>query len=161
VIRIADILERKGDQVLTVTRETTVRRVTERLRVARVGAFVVSRDGVHAEGIVSEREIVIGLARHGVALLEMPAASIMLQPVRACEAHDSVEHVMAEMTQARVRHIPVVEQERLCGIISIGDLVSACLEDAGSEINLRDAELSGRANGHGHGHGHTRGLTRA
>jgi len=153
VIRIADILEHKGDQVLTVTPDTTVRRITERLRMARVGAFVVSRDGVHAEGLVSEHEIITGLARHGGAVLEMLAASIMLQPVRACEAHDSVQHVMVAMTTGRVRHLPVVEHGRLCGIISIGDVVTACLEDTGFEINLRGADFSH--------HGQVGGLTRA
>jgi CBS domain-containing protein len=129
VIRIADILERKGDQVLTVTRETTVDRIVERLQVARVSSFVVSRDGVHADGTVSERDLVAGLAQHGPRLLAMPVATVMAYPVHTCEAHDSVLQALAEMMRHRVRQLPVVEQGRLCGIISIGDVVKACLDD--------------------------------
>jgi CBS domain-containing protein len=129
MIRIADILERKGDQVLTVTRETAVERIIERLRMARVSAFVVSRDGLHADGTVSERDIVAGLAQHGTRLLAMPVATIMTYPVKTCEAHDSVVHALSEMMRHRVRQLPVVEQGRLCGIISIGDVVRACLDD--------------------------------
>ncbi len=144
-MRIADILEHKGDQVLTVTGDTTVGRITERLRMARVGAFVVSRDGVHAEGIVSERDVIAGLARHGALLLEMPVSSIMSQPVQTCAAHDSVQHVMAEMTRLRFRHLPVVEQGRLCGIISIGDILKTCLDESALEIDLRsDSDLANR-----------------
>ncbi len=144
-MRIADILEHKGDQVLTVTGDTTVGRITERLRMARVGAFVVSRDGVHAEGIVSERDVIAGLARHGALLLEMPVSSIMSQPVQTCAAHDSVQHVMAEMTRLRFRHLPVVEQGRLCGIISIGDILKTCLDESALEIDLRsDSYLANR-----------------
>ncbi|MFI5053573.1 MAG: CBS domain-containing protein [Acidimicrobiia bacterium] len=145
MMRIADILELKGDHVLTVTGDTTVERITERLRMARVGAFLVSRDGVHPDGIVSERDIVAGLARHGAALLGMPVSSIMSHPVRTCKAHDSVQHVMAEMTRLRVRHLPVVEQGRLCGIISIGDILKTCLADSTLEIDVRsDAHLANR-----------------
>jgi CBS domain-containing protein len=144
-MRIADILERKGDQVLTVAGDMTVGRITERLRMARVGAFVVSRDGVHAEGIVSERDVIAGLARYGAMLLEMPVASIMSHPVRTCAAHDSVQHVMAEMTRLRFRHLPVVEQGRLCGIISIGDILKTCLDDSTLEIDLlSDVYLTNR-----------------
>jgi CBS domain-containing protein len=125
-MRIADILEHKGDQVLTVTGDTPVARVTERLRLARVGALVVSRDGVHPEGIVSERAIVAALARHGPCVLEMTAAEIM-RPLRTCAAHDSVERVMAEMTARRLRYLVVIEHDRLCGIISVGDVVKSCL----------------------------------
>jgi CBS domain-containing protein len=144
-MRIADILEHKGDQVLTVTGDTTVERVAERMRLARVGAFVVSRDGVHVDGLVSEREIVYGLARQGAPLLELPVSSIMIHPVPVCHAHDSVQHVMAELTRLRVRHLPVVEQGRLRGIVSIGDVVKSCLDDAALEIGvLRDAYLARR-----------------
>jgi len=72
MIRIADILERKGDQVLTVTADTPVARVAERMALARVGAFVVSRDGVHVEGLVTERDVVYGLTAQGGAVVDAP-----------------------------------------------------------------------------------------
>jgi CBS domain-containing protein len=144
-MRIADILEHKGSQVLTVTPDLTVARIVERLRVARVGALVVSRDGLHPDGIVTERDIVAGLSAHGADLLDLPAAAIMSHPVLTCGAHDSVEHVMAVMTTRWVRHLPVVVQGRLCGIISIGDVVKVCVDDTGPQIDvLRDTSLAHR-----------------
>ena len=89
MIRIADILEHKGDQVLTVTADTPVARVAERMRLARVGAFVVSRDGVHVEGLVTERDIVYGLTTQGAALVDAPVSTVMTHPVLTCEPHDS------------------------------------------------------------------------
>jgi CBS domain-containing protein len=129
MIRIADILERKGDQVLTVTADTTIARVAERMRLARVGAFVVSRDGVHVEGLVTERDVVYGLTEHGAALVDAPVSTVMTHPVLTCEAHDSVERVLEQLTRLRLRHLPVVERDRLCGLVSIGDLVKSYLED--------------------------------
>jgi CBS domain-containing protein len=129
VIRVADILERKGDQVLTVTCDTPVARVAERMRLARVGAFVVSRDGVHVEGLVTERDVVYGLTEHGAALVDAPVSTVMTHPVLTCEAHDSVERVLGELTRLRLRHLPVVEHDRLCGLVSMGDLVKSYLED--------------------------------
>ena len=94
MIRIADILERKGDQVLTVTADTPVARVAERMRLARVGAFVVSRDGVHVEGLVTERDVVYGLTAQGGAVVDAPVRSIMTHPVLTCEAHDPIDRVL-------------------------------------------------------------------
>ena len=134
MMRIADILEHKGDQVLTVPADTSVTRITERLRLTRVGALVISRDGVHPDGIVTERAIVAGLARHGPALLEMTAESIM-RPARSCAAHDSVQHVMTAMTGSRLRYLVVIEHDRLCGIISIGDVVKSLLAEVDATAN--------------------------
>ncbi len=135
-MRIADILERKGDHVLTIVGDTTVAQLAERLRLARVGSFVVSHDGFHIEGLVGEHEIVHTLARDGEAALGLPVSAIMVDPAPTCEPHDSVEHVMIEMTRLRARHFPVVEQERLCGIISIGDVVKIFLDDDAREIGV-------------------------
>ncbi len=129
MIRIADILERKGDQVLTVTADTPVARVAERMRLARVGAFVVSRDGVHVEGLVTERDVVYGLSTQGVAVVDAPVSTVMTHPVLTCEPHDPVERVLEQLTRLRLRHLPVVERDRLCGVVSIGDLVKTFLED--------------------------------
>jgi CBS domain-containing protein len=99
------------------------------MRLARVGAFVVSRDGVHVEGLVTERDVVDGLTVQGAAVVDAPVSTVMTHPVFTCEPHDSVEHVLRELTRLRVRHLPVVERNRLCGLVSIGDLVKTYLED--------------------------------
>ena len=129
MIRIADILEQKGDQVLTVTVDTTVARVAERMRLARVGAFVVSRDGVHVEGLVTERDVVYGLTVQGGAVVDAPVSTVMTHPVLTCEPHDTVASVLRQLTCLRLRHLPVVERDRLCGLVSIGDLVKTFLDD--------------------------------
>lgn len=129
MIRIADILEHKGDQVLTVTADTPVARVAERMRLAHVGAFVVSRDGLHVEGLVTERDVVYGLSAQGAGVIDAPVSSVMTHPVLTCEPCDSVERVLAQLTRLRLRHLPVVERDRLCGLVSIGDLVKTYLED--------------------------------
>jgi CBS domain-containing protein len=129
VIRIADILELKGDQVLTVTADTPVARVAERMRLARVGAFVVSRDGVHVEGLVTERDLVYGLTVQGAAIVDALVSTVMTHPVLTCEPCDPVERVLGQLTRLRLRHLPVVERDRLCGLVSIGDLVKTYLED--------------------------------
>jgi len=89
----------------------------------RIGALVVSPDGHRIEGIVSEREIVQRLSQLHADLLEESVATIMSTSVRVCRPSDDVESVMNLMTEHRVRHVPVVEDGRLCGIISIGDVV--------------------------------------
>jgi CBS domain-containing protein len=129
MIRIADILEHKGEQVLTVTADTPVARVAERMALARVGAFVVSRDGVHVEGLVTERDVVYGLTAQGETVVDAPVSTIMTHPVLTCEAHDPVERVLSQLTRLRLRHMPVVERGRLCGLVSIGDLVKTFLDD--------------------------------
>jgi CBS domain-containing protein len=129
VIRIADILEHKGDQVLTVTADTPVARVAERMRLAHVGAFVVSRDGLHVEGLVTERDVVYGLTAQGAGVVDAPVSTVMTHPVLTCEPCDSVARVLAQLTRLRLRHLPVVERDRLCGLVSIGDLVKTYLED--------------------------------
>ena len=129
MIRIADILEHKGDQVLTVTADTPVARVAERMRLAHVGAFVVSRDGLHVEGLVTERDVVYGLNAQGAGVIDVPVSTVMTHPVLTCEPCDPVERVLAQLTRLRLRHLPVVERDRLCGLVSIGDLVKTYLED--------------------------------
>src|SRR6202011_5603191 len=88
-----------------------------------VGALVVSSDGEHIDGIVSERDIVRGLARRRTELLEAPVTSIMSAFVYTCSPDDDTESLMATMTDRRIRHVPVVRDGVLCGIVSIGDVV--------------------------------------
>jgi len=128
-VRISALLAGKGDSVATITSEQTVTAAVDGLRSHRIGALVVSSDGEHIDGIVSERDIVRGLAsRHG-ALLDVPVGSIMTSTVFTCSPDDEVESVMAAMTQRRIRHVPVVRDGLLCGIISIGDVVKSRIDE--------------------------------
>ena len=127
-MRIADILANKGSAVATVGRQATVSEVVTELSRRRIGALVVSPDGVHIDGIVSERDIVRRLDRLGADLLSTPVSSIMSTPVFTCSPTDTPEEVMATMTNRRVRHVPVTEDGALCGLVSIGDVVKSRIE---------------------------------
>lgn len=140
---VDDLLAAKGREVVTVPPDAGIRLVLNRLRSHRIGALVVSEDGVHLDGIISERDIVNALAERGVTLLDLRARDVMTRSVRTCSKTDSVKRVMAEMTQHRNRHLPVVSAGRIVGLVSIGDVVKNRLEEIELETGvLRDAYLA-------------------
>jgi CBS domain-containing protein len=144
-MKVDDILKAKGRTVSTTPPDTSVAWVAEQMRIQRIGALVVSRDGFRVEGIITERDIVSAIARHGADALGKRASEVMTRWARSCAPDDRVRDVMVAMTTSRVRHLPVVEQGRLCGIVSIGDVVKSCLDDAELEVRvLRDAYLGHR-----------------
>ena len=127
-MRIADVLRNKGASVATITPETSVSGLLTELSVHNIGAMVVvSPDGVI--GIVSERDVVRALQQRGADLLRQPVSEIMTTFVATCTPADSVDHLSALMTTKRVRHIPVMENGRLTGIVSIGDVVKTRMEE--------------------------------
>jgi CBS domain-containing protein len=132
---VSNLLDGKGTMVLTVTSDATVGEVVAELAHHRVGALVVSPDGVTIEGIVSERDIVKRLSVLHSDLLAESVASIMSTGVRVCTPDDDVESIMNLMTEHRFRHVPVVEGGRLCGIISIGDVVKSRINELEKDRN--------------------------
>jgi CBS domain-containing protein len=127
-MRIADVLRTKGAAVATITPETSVSGLLNELALHNIGAMVVvSPDGV--VGIVSERDVVRNLHERGSDLLRMPVSEIMTTMVATCTPADTVDHLSALMTTKRVRHIPVIENNRLVGIVSIGDIVKQRMEE--------------------------------
>lgn len=129
------ILERKGRHVATITPDATVRAAAEALAAANIGALVVSADGSSLAGIVSERDIVRRLASDGPALLDRPVADLMEADVHTCAGSDNVHQLMQLMTEHRIRHLPVVVEGALTGIISIGDVVKHRLDELEDEAN--------------------------
>jgi CBS domain-containing protein len=121
-MRISDILGDKGIEVHTALPWISVADAARRLTAADVGALVVCDADRRIRGVVSERDIVRHLARHGAAL-EAPVEAIMTHEVHTCSSQETVARAMALMTRFRYRHLPVVDDGRLVGIISIGDLV--------------------------------------
>ncbi|MFL6206730.1 MAG: CBS domain-containing protein [Acidimicrobiales bacterium] len=118
------ILDRKGRDVATITPESPVRAAVDQLGAANVGALVVSPDGTTVAGILSERDVVRRLATAGPSLLDEPVSSIMQAEVLTCTGRDLVDDLMHRMTEHRIRHLPVVDDDgNLAGIISIGDVV--------------------------------------
>jgi CBS domain-containing protein len=143
---VRDLLGSKGAEVLMVAPDTPVLRVAQRMRHDNVGAFVVSGDGHHVDGVITERDIVFGLTRHGPALGELHASALMSHAVETCALADSVRSVMATMTRARVRHVLVLDHGELCGIVSIGDLIKSYVDDTDLETRvLRDVYLAHRS----------------
>jgi CBS domain-containing protein len=127
-MRIADVLRNKGAAVATITPETSVAGLLTELTVHNIGAMVVmSPDGL--VGIVSERDVVRKLHELGGDLLTRPVSEIMTTLVATCSPNDSVDSLSALMTTNRVRHVPVMENGRLAGIVSIGDVVKTRMEE--------------------------------
>jgi CBS domain-containing protein len=119
---ISDILKFKGTNVVTVDPQTTVAALLQALAEQNIGAVVVTR-GEAVVGIVSERDIVRRLNDRGHDVLDGTVAEIMTTSVIACASHDPVENVANAMTEKRVRHLPVIDDGRLAGIVTIGDVV--------------------------------------
>ena len=118
----------------TVTRSTVGAAVRE-LKTRGIGALLVSEDGRRVAGILSERDIVHALAEQGAALLAMPVDRLMTRKVITCVPEDTVSELMARMTQHRFRHLPVVKDGTLIGIVSIGDLVKNRIEEVEFEAD--------------------------
>ena len=123
---IAAILRAKGTEVVSVAPETTVADLLTALTRHGIGAVAVARDEALI-GIVSERDVVRGLERYGADLLAAPVADIMTADVHTCTPDDTVESVSEAMTRHRFRHVPVMSQGRLAGLVSIGDVVKSRL----------------------------------
>jgi CBS domain-containing protein len=141
-MKVESILRAKGFAVETIEPEAPVGRAARRMSTLHIGALVVSHDGATLDGLISERDIVYGLARHGHMLLEMRVRNVMRTDPPVCSPGDSVVDVMARMTRLRVRHLPVVEHGTLRGIVSIGDIVKQRLDETEQEIMLvREAYL--------------------
>ncbi|NDU71153.1 CBS domain-containing protein [Actinomadura sp. DSM 109109] len=132
-MRIRDILRRKGDAVATVRPDATVRQLLAVLAEHNIGAAVVSPDGSAISGIVSERDVVRRLHEHGAALLDRPVSEIMTAEVRTCGPDDRVDDLRHAMTEHRFRHVPVIGDGRLAGIVSIGDVVKSAIDELESE----------------------------
>lgn len=144
-MNVAGILRAKGTMVVTIRADATVAELVRGLRDARIGAMVVSDDGRTVDGIVSERDVVRGLAEHGERILASRVADVMTRQVVTCAPGDPVKQLMVDMTRRRVRHLPVVHDGALMGIVSIGDVVKNRLEEMETETNvLREAYIGGR-----------------
>ncbi len=144
-MKVASILKRKGADVVTVKPEATVAEAARELRVRGIGALVVSEDGRTMWGVVSERDIVHGLAVYGAGVLGLRVSDLMERRVVTCAADASITAVMEDMTRHRVRHIPVMEGRELRGMGSIGDVVKHRLEELETEASvLRDVVIARR-----------------
>jgi CBS domain-containing protein len=131
-MRIADVLRGKGGAVVTINSDATVAELLAGLADHNIGAMVVAGpDGV--QGIVSERDVVRQLHKHGASVLSQPVEKIMTSVVSSCSKEDTVDSLTLLMTENRVRHVPVLENGKLIGIVSIGDVVKTRMQELESE----------------------------
>jgi len=132
-VQIAQLLRRKGPDVATVAPDRSVREALALLAEHGIGALVVSAGGDAVDGIVSERDVVRALHASGPEVLDGPVSALMTADVHTCVPGASVHDLARTMTDHRVRHVPVVQDGRLLGIVSIGDVVKARLDELEEE----------------------------
>ncbi|AUN29001.1 CBS domain-containing protein [Niveispirillum cyanobacteriorum] len=143
-MHVSAILKNKGATIITTRPDESVSTVAHILHGNRIGAILVLNDAGGIAGILSERDIVRGLALHGASVMDKPVSSLMTAKVVSCTPTDTVATVMSRMTEGRFRHMPVVENGILVGVISIGDVVKFRLAEYTHEVeSLRDY-VSGR-----------------
>jgi CBS domain-containing protein len=142
-MRIADVLRMKGTEVVTVRPDTTVRHLLDVLAEHHIGAVVVSASGSAVEGIVSERDIVRALAERGPEVISEPVTAIFTSDVVTVGADTQLEEVMRIMTERRVRHLPVVIDGALSGLVSIGDVVKNRIDELERERSALSNYISG------------------
>jgi CBS domain-containing protein len=133
---ILDVLHGKGHHVVTVRTSDTVQAVVRKLADERIGAVVVEDQWMRHAGIFSERDFVNAVARDGALALTFQVEKLMSSPIVTCRPNDHVETAMAAMTMAKIRHLPVVDDGKLVGIVSIGDLVKFRLDEKALEANV-------------------------
>ena len=138
-MNVETILRNKGSWVATIRPNATVADAVDMLNRERIGALVVSEDGESVDGVLSERDIVIALAEGREDLLSRAVEEVMTLNVITCDPSDTVGELMAEMTNRRIRHLPVVKDGRLRGIVSIGDLVKHRIDQLAFERDQLEA----------------------
>lgn len=141
---VQQILKAKGDDVvLTIPPGTLVSDAAQILAERRIGGLVVSRTGEDVVGILSERDIVRSLAVRGAGCLGESIDDMMTRNPVCCKREDTSDAVLARMTDGRFRHMPVVEEEKLVGIVTIGDVVKARLQELSMEKNALEGMIMG------------------
>jgi CBS domain-containing protein len=132
-MKVQSILKSKGGDVVTVAPDAAILDIADTLKQKGIGAVVVLGPGDAVAGILSERDIVRGLAEHGAKLSGKRASDLMTREVKTCTPDHSVDDLMKIMTEGRFRHVPVVDRGRLAGVISIGDVVKNRLDELEAE----------------------------
>jgi CBS domain-containing protein len=133
---VADVLRSKGRDVVQARPSDSILHAVRKLAEYRIGAMVVTNQWMKSVGIISERDIVNAIARDGAAALNAEVRDLMSSPVITCNSSDRIDAALALMTLKKIRHLPVVEQGELAGIVSIGDLVKRRLDEKELEASV-------------------------
>lgn len=140
---VSTILERKGTDVATIAPNATLEDAAALLTEHGIGALVVSADGRHPEGMLSERDIVRLLSRMGSGALSEPVSEVMSADLVTCERGTSTDSLITTMTERRIRHVPVLDAGVLVGLVSIGDIVKSRMDELAEEAQQLEAYVSG------------------
>jgi CBS domain-containing protein len=135
-MRIAEVLHHKGKEVATVRTTETVEAAVRKLAQRRIGAVLVTDRWGKLAGIFSERDVIYALAKHGAAAMAFEIHELMTTPVTTCSPDDRVDEMMAMMSLHRIRHLPVLQDGEIAGIVSIGDLIKDRLIEKEQEANV-------------------------
>jgi CBS domain-containing protein len=144
-VTVRAILKNKGAAVVTAVPGETLHRIAQLIAEYRIGAVLILDKEGRPGGIVSERDIVNALSAYGAGALAMTAAETMTRNLVTCRPDNTPDEILAVMTNSRVRHLPVMDDGQMVGIVSIGDVVKRKLDDAAAEVGLlRDYVMAGR-----------------
>ena len=139
---VATILAVKGRDVVAESAATPISKICQILSEKGIGAIVITDDAGHIEGIISERDVVKALGRQGASALKLPVGDVMTRSVVTCTEEDTINDVMARMSQGRFRHVPVIEDGKVCGLVSIGDVVKQRIARAEQEAEHMRSYIS-------------------
>jgi len=141
-VKVADILEIKGSTVITIKPTETMAALSQRLRERRIGAAIVSGNGQSVDGVISERDIAYGLSVHKGELHAMPVSALMTKAVITCSPDDNLGIVASTMLSRNVRHLPVLDGNRLIGMVSIRDVLNFRVDQLQRETGALRAFVS-------------------
>jgi CBS domain-containing protein len=133
---VSQILKSKGSHVHTVSKKTSIIEVACLLASKRIGATVIIDQNRSVEGIISERDIVRGLSKYGAKVLDMPVEDLMTKNVITRGVESQIDDLRREMTNSRIRHLPILDNGKLVGLISIGDVVKNRVEELQAEGDM-------------------------
>ncbi|WP_417320220.1 CBS domain-containing protein [Emcibacter sp.] len=141
-MQVSNILQRKGNEVISVSPRETLHETAKILRENKIGAVIVKEASGKMVGVISERDLVIAIAKHGGDILGSRVSEFMTEGVYTCSLEDDVKTVMEKMTSRRIRHLPVVDGDNIVGIISIGDAVKQRLAETEAEAEALKAYIA-------------------
>ncbi len=141
-MNVATILKQKGRTVATLSPKATLQEASEKLSLKRIGAIVIVGDGGSVVGIISERDVIRAIAKSGVDALRLQVSEVMTRDVECCHESDLVDELMEAMTKGRFRHLPVLDDSALVGIISIGDVVKNHVAEVEMEVSAMRGYLA-------------------
>jgi CBS domain-containing protein len=143
-MHVAAVIKRKGSNVVSISPDKTIAEATKLLTEHRIGAVLVLDGSEGILGIISERDIIRGLAKHGPDALNQKVTALMTRDVQQCSPRDTIAEIMTIMTKRRFRHLPVVDDGKLLGMISIGDVVKQRLDETELEVETLRGYVTGQ-----------------